>query len=35
MAKIIKTSRAGFSRFFAVFGQRHSYRWYEIDVAIF
>jgi hypothetical protein len=35
MAKIIKTSRAGFSRFFAALSQRRSYRWYEVDVAIF
>jgi hypothetical protein len=35
MTKIIKTSRAGFSRLFAVLGQRHPYRWYEIEVALF
>jgi hypothetical protein len=35
MAKIIESSRAGFLRFFAVLGQRHPYRWYEIEVALF
>ena len=35
MAKIIETSRAGFLRFFAMLGQCHPYRWYEIEVALF
>jgi hypothetical protein len=35
MAKIIKTSRAALSRLFAVLGRRHSYRWYEVEVASF
>jgi hypothetical protein len=35
MAKIIKASRAGFSRFLKVLGRRHSYRWYEVEVALF
>ena len=32
MAKIILTSRSGFSRLFAGFRQRYPYRWYEVEV---
>jgi hypothetical protein len=35
MTKIIKTSRVGLSRLLKVFGRRHSYRWYEVEVALF
>ena len=35
MAKIIQTSRSGFSRLFAGFRQRYPYRWYEVEVACF
>ena len=35
MAKIIKTSRVGFSRLLKLFGRRHWYRWYEVEVALF
>ena len=28
-------SRSGFSRFLKMFGCRHLYRWYEVEVALF
>jgi hypothetical protein len=35
MAKIIKTRPVGFSQFLGVLVRRHSYRWYEVEVACF
>ena len=35
MTKIRETSRAGFSQILKVFGRRHAYRWYEVEVALF
>jgi hypothetical protein len=35
MAKIVKTSPVGFSQFLGVLVRRHSYRWYEVEVACF